>query len=495
MTFRIIHRSRFEKLRTRSKVARQRFIRFLKNVRLTSQRVVESLRTWTRESRRSSRSYLKNLRPALNRLVATLRARRREIFRPLRPILKDLEPPLIRLGESVQRKSRELLHDLRKLTQKARQVQGRQRMVAGAAVAVLFLIVLALIIRVKAPVPTEIYEQALVAVSRARHQEAASYAPEVMQQAEFYLERARAAWHAENQKWFWHRDFQATHQFAESARLCASIAGTVSAARRDSLELLTTFGIARLQQTVADFREQARRIPVNKALWQKFVASELIVIESKFAHWRRDYLTAKEKLQAAEPLVNGAWSSTKATLEAYLRQVPIWQRWVNETIAWSAERDSVAIIVDKMAHRCYVYADGQLRAEYPVELGPRWLGHKRQRGDNATPEGRYRVIKKKADKQTVYYKALQINYPNDEDRQRFGEAQKRGELSRYATIGGLIEIHGEGGRGANWTAGCVALENRYMDEIYEWAMVGTPITIVGSLKGLPTNGHRIRSSD
>ncbi|MEK7729868.1 MAG: L,D-transpeptidase, partial [candidate division KSB1 bacterium] len=60
---------------------------------------------------------------------------------------------------------------------------------------------------------------------------------------------------------------------------------------------------------------------------------------------------------------------------------------------------------------------------------------------------------------------------------------------------------GEGGKGANWTAGCVALRNDHMDEVYKLAKVGTPVTIVGSLKGLPaleetfqnlrkhTNGH------
>lgn len=438
---------------------------------------------------------LNGIKPVLGRTIETLRAGSRKRLSAFKVYLKETYPALKHWFETLRRKSREAGHFLNTFIQPIRLHLGRKRILAGILAAMFLLAAGVAIVRLKSPVPTEIYEQARLAVSEARHREAASYAPEVMQQAEYYLEQARAAWQNENRKWFWNRDFQATHQFAESAQICARIAGTLAVARRDSLELLTTFGIARLQQTVEDFRNQAKRIPVNKALWQKFVASELIVIESKFAHWRRDFLTAKAKLQTAEPLVNGAWSTTKATLEAYLRQVPIWQRWVNETIAWSAATDSTVIIVDKMAHRCFVYTDGQLRAEYPVELGPGWLGHKRQRGDNATPEGRYRVIKKKADKHTIYYKALQIDYPNHEDRQRFGEAQKRGELSRFASIGGLIEVHGEGGKGVNWTAGCVALENRHMDEIYEWSVVGTPVTIVGSLKGLPTNGHTSTSGD
>jgi len=43
----------------------------------------------------------------------------------------------------------------------------------------------------------------------------------------------------------------------------------------------------------------------------------------------------------------------------------------------------------------------------------------------------------------------------------------------------LIEIHGEGGKGANWTQGCIALKNEDMDELFDLAQIGTPVTIVG----------------
>jgi lipoprotein-anchoring transpeptidase ErfK/SrfK len=57
---------------------------------------------------------------------------------------------------------------------------------------------------------------------------------------------------------------------------------------------------------------------------------------------------------------------------------------------------------------------------------------------------------------------------------------KRGELHLRARIGGLIEIHGEGGQGRDWTNGCVALSNRDMDEVFALARVGTRVTIVGT---------------
>jgi murein L,D-transpeptidase YafK len=117
-------------------------------------------------------------------------------------------------------------------------------------------------------------------------------------------------------------------------------------------------------------------------------------------------------------------------------------------------------------------------------MGPNWIGDKRHRGDKATPEGRYYITKKKKGKDTIYYKALLINYPNDEDRKRYNDDVKRGILSAGQGIGGLIEIHGGGGKGAHWTEGCVALTNAEMDQIFDFVEVGTPVTIVGSLRNL-----------
>ena len=53
-------------------------------------------------------------------------------------------------------------------------------------------------------------------------------------------------------------------------------------------------------------------------------------------------------------------------------------------------------------------------------------------------------------------------------------------MSARARPGGLIEIHGEGGRGEDWTRGCVALSNRDMDDLFRRVAVGTPVTIVGA---------------
>lgn len=157
-----------------------------------------------------------------------------------------------------------------------------------------------------------------------------------------------------------------------------------------------------------------------------------------------------------------------------------WNRWVRDTIALSRRTGDYVILVDKLKHKCHLYQSGRIVRTYTIDLGGP-IGDKQRAGDRATPEGMYRVVQKRARGQTTYYKALLINYPNDEDRADFALAKRNGWVSRRAAIGGLIEIHGEGGRNEDWTLGCMALANRDMDELFRLVDVGTPVTIVGTI--------------
>ncbi len=154
-------------------------------------------------------------------------------------------------------------------------------------------------------------------------------------------------------------------------------------------------------------------------------------------------------------------------------------RWVQETVSWSSSTGGRAIIVDKMRRTLTLLSDGQRLRTYRAELGINGTQVKMMAGDRATPEGRYRVTEKRGLRQTRWYKALLLNYPNEQDLARFQLMKKRGQISRRTGPGNLIEIHGEGGRGEDWTDGCVALRNRDMDELFERVSVGTPVTIVG----------------
>ena len=158
----------------------------------------------------------------------------------------------------------------------------------------------------------------------------------------------------------------------------------------------------------------------------------------------------------------------------------LWARDVRETVSASRRQGTTAVVVDKAARSLVVYRAGKPVARFPAEFGTAGLAPKRHAGDCATPEGRYRVAQVKTGGATRFYKALLLDYPNAEDRRRFAAARAAGEISPRVGIGSLIEIHGHGGEGRDWTEGCVALTDEHMDRLLELVGRGAAVTIVGA---------------
>lgn len=209
--------------------------------------------------------------------------------------------------------------------------------------------------------------------------------------------------------------------------------------------------------------------------------------ETELANARRlaaegDFERAVRSAERARVFAATPEATFRALMERFsdpkmLRQ---WRRWVEETLARSRRDGGPAIVVDKLGRRLILYRRGRVEAVYTAELGANGLRPKRHAGDRATPEGRYRVVVKKHGGATKYYKALLIDYPNPEDLKSYRAAREAGSVPRGAGVGSLIEIHGEGGAGRDWTDGCVALTNDDMDRLYPRITVGTPVTIVGT---------------
>lgn len=162
------------------------------------------------------------------------------------------------------------------------------------------------------------------------------------------------------------------------------------------------------------------------------------------------------------------------------KNLQTWKRMVSETIARSKADGSTALIIDKLKRKLHVYAAGHRVASFDAELGAKGLKQKLHSGDQATPEGRYRVTEARGPGRTKFYKALLLDYPNAEDRARYAWGKKTGQVPLRAGIGSLIEIHGDGGQGRDWTDGCVALSDADMDKVFARSRVGTPVTIVGT---------------
>jgi len=137
------------------------------------------------------------------------------------------------------------------------------------------------------------------------------------------------------------------------------------------------------------------------------------------------------------------------------------------------------IVVYKKKRRMYTYANGKLINEFRISLGKNGdKGNKVKAGDYRTPEGSYKIVRKKCDNRL--YKSLMISYPNATDKAR---AAKRG-----VSPGGYITIHGQpkwnaDGRGDNftlshdWTEGCMAVPNAAMDKLWRAVANGVKIDI------------------
>jgi hypothetical protein len=159
----------------------------------------------------------------------------------------------------------------------------------------------------------------------------------------------------------------------------------------------------------------------------------------------------------------------------------MWRSWVDGAIRESRLTGKTAIVVDKLRRRLSVYRGGERIASFAADLGANGLQRKAHSGDKATPEGAYRVVDRKEGRRTTFYKALLIDYPNKEDRERYMLGKRVGTIPSRAGIGSLIEIHGGGGEGRDWTDGCVALHNSDMDWVYDRAPIGTLVVIVGTV--------------
>ena len=156
-----------------------------------------------------------------------------------------------------------------------------------------------------------------------------------------------------------------------------------------------------------------------------------------------------------------------------------WSRWIDDAVRQSRAQGEVAFVVDKLRRRMTVYRSGKVVKSYTVDLGLGGMERKLRSGDDATPEGLYKIQEIKGPGQTRYYRAFLLDYPNEQDRRRFEKARLDGIVPRGADPGGLIEIHGEGGRDKDWTKGCVALTNQEMDDLSTLVKIGTPVAIVG----------------
>lgn len=132
------------------------------------------------------------------------------------------------------------------------------------------------------------------------------------------------------------------------------------------------------------------------------------------------------------------------------------------------------IVIEKSARRLTVYRDDLPLKSYRVALGFAPEGDKTRQGDGRTPEGVFKIDRRNP--QSRFHLSLGLDYPQPDDRAR---AQAGG----YSP-GGDIFIHGQPNGyeavptlGYDWTAGCIAVSNAEIEELWRATPVGTEVEI------------------
>ena len=124
------------------------------------------------------------------------------------------------------------------------------------------------------------------------------------------------------------------------------------------------------------------------------------------------------------------------------------------------------IVVEKSARKMYLKYNDKILYKYNISLGSDPQGAKSKEGDGKTPEGTY--IISAHNPQSAYPLSLRISYPNTEDIKRAKE--------QNVSAGGDIMIHGFPNKApafifqfihkyTDWTAGCIAVTNKEIEQI------------------------------
>lgn len=139
------------------------------------------------------------------------------------------------------------------------------------------------------------------------------------------------------------------------------------------------------------------------------------------------------------------------------------------------------IRIDKSDHTLKLVAGSDVVKTYKVAIGSGGMGPKKYEGDKTTPTGTYRVAGRF---KGLFHQFLNVSYPSEEDKKRFAALKAQGGVPAGRSVGFGIGIHGVGSKtlngvhkAADWTHGCIALDDDEIDELSKLVKDGTKIVI------------------
>jgi len=351
---------------------------------------------------------------------------------------------------------------------------------------VIFLVITVCVIIVsQRDLPNDDLRKAREALSEAKEAEADVYSDTKYKQATQIYELGMKNWSRENDRFILVRDYTGVISSARKAKKIAEESKEESIAKADDLSKNVDAAFVSMEKKIELYNKLFKNLPIPKSVFDAHNKSKMFFSESKIAQGNGKLKDAEILFKKAEIYANHANTAAAKMLRDFFNDFGRWKNLANDAIAASRGGNKV-ILVDKVAHILYVYQSGKSIRSYDVEFGANWMARKEVAGDKATPEGNYHITSKKDGGSTGYHKAMMLDYPNGEDRTHFAQMKRQGLISRRAGIGNLIEIHGNGGRGFDWTTGCVGMRDRDIDDLFRVVGSGTRVTIVGSIEPLST---------
>jgi hypothetical protein len=294
------------------------------------------------------------------------------------------------------------------------------------------------------------------------------------------VEEAKICLSSEDKAWAVRRDYTSCYEKLERSALTALQIrqNQEEWARDQKARLIITLKALKSeldddsQAKMAGIKFEIRNLAQSRARIQFETARNLIE------------LGQTESALTAIMCARAAWDQSESSIAEELARFydaghqAQWEKAAQDLLRWTKRTARTAILVDKLEHRCLLLAAGRVERVYVANLGRNWYRLKTQEHDASTPEGEYKAKSKL--RSGGFGRALLLDYPNAADWARFTALKKTGAISAGARIGGDIQIHGGGRHNSDWTDGCVSLENAEMDDLYNRAYIGMPVTIVGT---------------
>ncbi|MEQ9167942.1 MAG: L,D-transpeptidase [Fulvivirga sp.] len=332
--------------------------------------------------------------------------------------------------------------------------------------------------------PLQLLEESRKCMLNAKRAGALTLAPGMYNQAQVSYDSAILVWNSENTKMKLFRNYELMEGHLNNAILTANLSKTAALEKERQYWNKNQARYEAVRDLYEYFKMTYSTFPLKEAERKKLAEARLVLDEIQLTLKNKSSREVDRKLGECEAFINDLINSFTAIMENYFKDFELWESLQVNALKLASKNNENVLIIDKLNRECKIYYRSQCIATFPVELGYNWIGDKVQSGDKTTPEGIYKVIKKKSSPDTKFYKALLLNYPNEDDRKRHKLNITNGSIPKNSAIGGDIEIHGFGGKGIDWTDGCIALSNEDMDSLYSIISTNTAVVIVGSTKPL-----------